>query len=152
MKISLDQAITATGCVAFSSRGVASCTIIPAKGHHGHDKQRNVAQQILAWMSGLERQYPLDPISHVALEEFVKFVPRDRVDSMMKVREFTGYLWAQLENWAIERDRLIVIDSISKGNISKEKAAIIARGCGFRGATEHEIDAFHQGLLAGYDR
>jgi microcompartment protein CcmK/EutM len=94
----------------------------------------------------------MDPISHVALEQFVKYVPPDRVDSMMKVREFTGYLWAQIENWALDRKRALIIECISKGDTSKEKAAMIAKGSGFAGASEHEIDAFHQGLLARYDR
>lgn len=152
MKISIDQAITATGCVAFHEKGIESTTVTPGRGLKGPQKHSNMASQILAWFHQLERTYPLDPITDVCLEEFVKFVPRERINAIMRLERFTGYLWAQIENWAILQNRSVNLTQQSKGNYSKAGSYIIAKSRGFAGGSEHEIDAYVQGLLAGFDK
>lgn len=148
MKVSLDQAITATGIVCFHPRGCISITITPLKGLKGHIKQWDMATQIIHWLEEQEGYYPDSPITDIVLEDFVDYVPKERKQSMFKLHRFTGYLIGRLEEWRGERD--ITISEISKGNTSKEKARMVAEGRGFKDHDEHQTDAYFQGLLAGW--
>lgn len=147
MKISIDQAITATGIVAFLPQGCESTTLKPKGKLRGHEKQKELANQIIAWINDIEDFYGL-PITAIIFESFVDFVPKERKQSMFKLYEFSGYLRGRLEEWRGGRD--ISIKEISKGNTSKEKARMVAEGRGFKDHDEHQTDAYFQGLLAGW--
>jgi hypothetical protein len=150
MKISLDQSITASGCVAFSQKKkfLEATTIKPMPKLSGHIKRKNVAGQIISWLEKLELTYPNDPITDICLEEFMAYVPTDRISSIRKVEGFTGYLWARLEGWANGRD--VKITQLCKGNTSKALAETVAKGVGFKDGDEHQYDAFYQGILCGW--
>ena len=148
MKISMDQAITHTGIVVFHPRGVESTTLTPKGNLRGHDKQREMVNQIIAWISDIESYYPDSPITDIVLEDFEAYVPKDRKASMFRLHRFTGYLRGRLEEW--RGDRNIIIAEISKGTVSKEYARTVASGRGFKDHDEHQTDAYFQGLLAGW--
>jgi len=150
MKISMDQSITNTGCVAFTTGGlVIATTIVPDRKLTGHLKQKNTSDQVIRWLDDLQRTYPEDPIEEICLEEFIKYVPQERIEAMMRVQRFTGYLWARLENWITINSPNCRIRGLNKGNISKNMAQMISKSLGFVG-DEHQCDAFHQGVLCGY--
>jgi len=151
MRISIDQAITASGLVAFTKKGVVATTITPDQGFHDLAKQKNVAEKIISWLDDLQRAYPRDPITHICLEEFIEYVPDDRKRSMMRLQRFSGYLWARLEAWGSANNLDLCISQIGKGSVKKSEAQMLAKSFGFAG-TEHECDAFHQGCLAGWVR
>ncbi len=145
MKISIDQAITATGIVAFSEVGVFSTTIYGDTKLKGVAKQRDMANRILKWIENIEAEIWHDPITDVVYEDFIKYIPDDRKKAIVALTHFSGYLLAKLEEWAGNRD--INIYSVCKGSKSKKEAAMVATADGLKG-TEHEYDAYYQGLLA----
>lgn len=147
MKISFDQAITATGIVAFHDRGLSYVTITPKPKLKGHYKQRDMVEQILLWLEDLQAMYPKDIITHIALEDFVAYIPEDRKASMMKLHRFTGYLRGHLENWGHGKIEII---EVGKGNTPKTSCQMLAKRMGFKYEDEHQADAFYQGVLAGF--
>ena len=150
MKISIDQAITATGLVAFSKdkKFLDAITIKPLPNLSGHPKRMSAANQTIDWMEMLELLYPHDLVTHICLEEFEKHIQTGRQGAMMALHGYTGYLRGRLEAWAYGRK--VAIITIGKGTSSKEQAQAVAKGMGFRDGDEHQCDAFYQGVLCGW--
>ena len=145
MKIALDQGMTCTGAVAFLKEGIVIASFTGTKGENFFMRRDEITSNVLRWFTVLEYEYPGQDITHVALEEFVAFVPRFKVQSIGKLHNLTGYMIGRMES-AFPNCKVLMV---SKGTESKATANLIAKKYGLK-SNQHVRDAFELGMLAGF--
>jgi len=148
MKIAIDPGSRATGVVAFVGGGAVSTTFYPRHKIKGFwAKTEDMVDRLFIWLEDLEKKHK-QVITTIAVEEFIKHVPRMIASRLKRLFEFLGYLKGRLRGFCDSRGADLV--DVCKGRAPKEEALLVARAHGFEGRTQHEIDAFHLGLLAGF--
>jgi len=146
MRVAIDPGSRATGVVVFHQGDVVAETFYP-RMRKVNDHRKEMVDRMLAWLVEREQEAGAT-ITAVVVEAFVKFVPIKMASRLKKTFEFKGYVEGRLQGFCDSRGA--VMSEICKGSTPKSEATMLARAYNFSAATQHEIDAFHLGVLAGF--
>ena len=142
VQVSVDPSIVKTGvCIWSQGKVIRVATLRTGKGT---DIDRALRLKIM--FQNLLAEYCSDnsQVTTVAIEEFMKHRKNPMLD-MMRCSMAQGVLVATADEWCDD------VRLVSKGTAPKSEAALLAHAANIKGSAD-AIDAFHLGIVAGFDR
>jgi hypothetical protein len=142
MDVAIDPGLTATGVVVLKDGEIRGSHTYYGK-HQGYmTKMGYIGGCVVKMMA--DYADVLGPVETVVVEDFVRYYPKTRMDSLAKMFELTGYLQGLIAG-AFPGAQIV---RVGKGTASKSSAAWIAAAAKLTGSA-HVRDAYHLAVLAG---
>jgi hypothetical protein len=157
MKVSIDQGLTITALIVWRGREIAE-KMVCKKSFPKHftkemtlEKCRFRWKEIEEYLIQVILRYQPESITEIILEEFVKYIPIERQESLVKLNIFTGYLLGKLEGFGGASPKVY---QVNKGTMKKADVKLyVMKRFNLPDGLESDIyDACYHGVLAGADR